>query len=664
MIERVRLKNWKSHLDSEIVFSEGVNALVGIMGSGKSSVMQAISFTLFGTFPILQTRRIGLDDLIMKKPQKRDTSELELDFILNGNRYSIKRVIKAGKGTTHAEIRENGKLLDVNPKNVTSEVERILGMDYDLFSRAVYSEQNGLDHFLRIPRGHRMEQIDRMLKVDRFERARENTVSLSNRVKQSREEIKRIVSDMEKEGVGKRIETLLGEIGSIRKEKLGLKGELSACSLERVKIEKEMLSLEKRESEINSIREELEGIRSGLREIIKSLERREGVGGDHGEELKTIEKELESLKSEMGEKEVVLESKRSELASLNTEIRIILDSIKEMESLKGRCPVCDSSLTPERKGEIINSRKERERGLRKGIESVVSEIGKISREKDGIDKKIADRERLRNRFKSILEGLKEVRELEKRRDVYEERKSKLEDRLSGLEEGFDKERVSKLRSELGEKKALERELEVRISNLKERISEKEEVLKELREREQMLKKYMGDIETHQRIMEDLGSFVKALKTTQDQLRSEFLKTVNTIMNSIWEELYPYGDFSGIRLVIDNDYSLELRGSEGWISVDGIASGGERSMACLALRIAFSLAFMPKLRWLVLDEPTHNLDSNSIMKFGEILRERIGRYAQQVFLITHEDRLSEGLEGMVYRLERDKEKDGATRVVRI
>ena len=156
--------------------------------------------------------------------------------------------------------------------------------------------------------------------------------------------------------------------------------------------------------------------------------------------------------------------------------------------------------------------------------------------------------------------------------------------------------------------------------------------------------------------------MKALKATQDQLREEFLKTVNRIMGTVWNELYPYADYTGIRLMIEKDYVLQLRGEEGWISVDGIASGGERSMACLALRIAFSLAFIPNLRWLILDEPTHNLDSNAIAQFVETLREKTPAFAEQVFIITHDERISEGVQGVqgvLYKLERNKNENGAT-----
>ena len=80
MITRVKMVNWKSHLDSELKFSKGVNALIGIMGSGKTSVMQAIAFALFGTFSALGSKKLALDDLVMSKPQKKRHAMVEVEF--------------------------------------------------------------------------------------------------------------------------------------------------------------------------------------------------------------------------------------------------------------------------------------------------------------------------------------------------------------------------------------------------------------------------------------------------------------------------------------------------------------------------------------------------------------------------------------------------------
>lgn len=59
-----------------------------------------------------------------------------------------------------------------------------------------------------------------------------------------------------------------------------------------------------------------------------------------------------------------------------------------------------------------------------------------------------------------------------------------------------------------------------------------------------------------------------------------------------------------------------------LAADGVASGGERSIACLALRMAFSTVLAPQLRLFVLDEPTANLDVKSIEVLAQTLRERV------------------------------------------
>ena len=44
----IHLKNIKSHRDTELVFSPGINVLSGPNGVGKSTVFEAIGYALFG----------------------------------------------------------------------------------------------------------------------------------------------------------------------------------------------------------------------------------------------------------------------------------------------------------------------------------------------------------------------------------------------------------------------------------------------------------------------------------------------------------------------------------------------------------------------------------------------------------------------------------------
>ena len=149
-------------------------------------------------------------------------------------------------------------------------------------------------------------------------------------------------------------------------------------------------------------------------------------------------------------------------------------------------------------------------------------------------------------------------------------------------------------------------------------------------------------------------FASVLQFTQESLRAAFLTTVNSALATIWPVLYPYGDFPALELAVeDGDYLLRLQEKGRWVPAE-LVSGGERSAAALALRIAFSLSFLPHLRWLILDEPTHNLDAAAVKRLGEILQENITAFADQVFLITHEERLADGLHTI--HLHRDKDQD--------
>ncbi len=659
MIKRVVLNNWKSHLHSEFEFSPGVNAMVGIMGSGKTSVLQAISFALYGTIPALQSRRVSLDDMIMKRPQRKDKAGVEVEFIADRNVYSVKREIRLGKGTTHAEIRENGRLLDVNPKGVTSEVERILEMDYDLFTKAVYSEQNAIDFFLRIPRGQRMGLIDRMLKLDRFDFVRSESVSLSNRIAGSVTERARMLDTMKRDGIEDEIRGVEKGIKEIEKERKENEALVKKLSGQITSLKKELEGLEEMVEMLNERRQEFEGAKASLEGLEESITKRKVAGDKELEKkLKDKRKEVSFLEKGMKEERENLRESRERVASLNTEIRIIRESIEELRKVGARCPLCESEISPEHKRRIEEKRISEEEELMDKVRILAEKASDSSRVADEYEERLREALVEKEKLEAMEEEVKELEDIIRRRDSLKERVKEIEKEIKSLGK-VDRKVISGKRERYQLLISRQSEARARMDSLEDRLSDRREMLKELRERLSLIDSYRREIERDRSIRESLGRFTEVLKVTQEQLREEFLKTVNSAMSIIWEQLYPYEDFTDIRLTIDKDYVLQLRDSTGWVSVDGIASGGERSIAALALRVAFSMAFIPKLRWLILDEPTHNLDSNAIDHLSEVLKERIGNFADQVFLITHEDRLSEGISGSLYRLERDKSRNGPT-----
>ena len=102
-----------------------------------------------------------------------------MNFTSGEDAYTVTRKITREQGTT-ARLEKNGAYMQAQPETGQRGGEQLLNVDYDTFSRVVYSEQNRLDYFLELPKGDRKRQIDQMLGLDRFANAEVNATSLIN----------------------------------------------------------------------------------------------------------------------------------------------------------------------------------------------------------------------------------------------------------------------------------------------------------------------------------------------------------------------------------------------------------------------------------------------------------------------------------------------------
>ncbi|MEM5872370.1 MAG: SMC family ATPase [Candidatus Aenigmatarchaeota archaeon] len=781
MITKVKLKNWRSHLDSELNFSEGTNCFVGHSGSGKTSIMDAICFGLFGTFLQLQQKKIKLEDIIMKKPQAKEQAEVTVYFDIDGNEWSVKRTVTKGKTT--AELRKNGELIEgPQPSKVTEEVEKILKMNYELFSRAVYSEQNQLDMFLTIPKGQRMKKIDELLAIDRFEKARLNTKAIANKCKTVLEEKENLIKNLEADESLNKLEVIKKEFFDLKEKEEKLKKQLEDVSNRKIKIARDVLILKEQQKKLQFIEEEskkyialidlteseLEKIKAELVEYAeKTIEELNAESNNISLEIEKLSKQiqeerlnLDKLKEEYAEEnakikvleeeklpklecdvkeleEVASKLKKTPLKKAETELKNkqkdleknqlslqktiakiseLEDSIRELNLAGSICPVCNSKLTEIKKDNLLNKKKKQLEELKKALEGLNNLNDKLQEELNKADKKFKEIEKLQERFEQIKDSekqynllTKELKDLKEKIKVFLNQKKMFEKNIELLENNLNElknkqeniKRILLKKEEANEKLerlkeysqkinqinleremlssfslsilekteeeyqsviALERELQTHLSNQTEIINEKQKIINEIENKKRFLENCKAEAKRIEAIIEQLSLLESALEATQEQLRKDFVLAVNEAMQTIWPELYPYKDIFNIRLNIEEgDYVLQLQDSSGWISADGVASGGERSIACLALRIALSLVLAPNLGMLVLDEPTHNLDSKSIEVLSLVLREKINQIVEQCFLITHDEKLKEAVSGYCYELSRDKSKDGFTKI---
>ncbi|MGC8735003.1 MAG: AAA family ATPase, partial [bacterium] len=163
LVKSLKLRNFGSFRDISIEFPlKGVFLISGKTGSGKSTILEAISFALFKRTP-----KYGFDDSLALKElpfkssidkNRLSYSLVELEFFINNDLYKIKREwrydYKNVKVKEHsAEIYKNNEPLKVKVKDVEYEIIKILGFDdikkaYNNFIKVVFLPQNQFDNFL------------------------------------------------------------------------------------------------------------------------------------------------------------------------------------------------------------------------------------------------------------------------------------------------------------------------------------------------------------------------------------------------------------------------------------------------------------------------------------------------------------------------------------
>jgi exonuclease SbcC len=202
-------------------------------------------------------------------------------------------------------------------------------------------------------------------------------------------------------------------------------------------------------------------------------------------------------------------------------------------------------------------------------------------------------------------------------------------------------------------------IKVRVESLERYVKERRSVLEGRREEVGKVQKMLDDADRKEQTAMELAKFKEAVGETKNILRARLIDSINRVMQDTWNELYPYGDYQSVMLdSTPDDYVLKVllksNGKDEWRDVETIASGGERSIACLNLRVAFSLVLVPNLRWIILDEPTHNIDKKGLERFIRVFNETLPNIVDQIFIITHDEILKQIGNSKIYVFARDKE----------
>ena len=254
IINKIKLENIRSYLDKDISFPEGSVLLSGDIGSGKSTILLAVEFALFGLDK-------GGGSTLLRNG--KNSGSVELDFNLEDKRVIIKRVLKRSDKSIKQDsgyifvngIKEEGtatelkaKILDLlnYPKDYLTRSKGLL------YKYTVYTPQEEMKRILLENKEDRLHVLRKVFDTDKYKRVQENCAIFLRHLRAETRVYDERLKDKDRKLVEKEEREKL--LSDIKKELEFVKTELNETTQKNLEIKKNVLRYEEEMSKLNSLK--------------------------------------------------------------------------------------------------------------------------------------------------------------------------------------------------------------------------------------------------------------------------------------------------------------------------------------------------------------------------------------------------------------------------
>lgn len=162
-LHAIRLQNFRQHVDTAIEFSNGITGIIGPNGSGKTTILEAIAWALYGN----TAARGNRDTIRFNRAPARASVRVVLDFELGGHRYRVVR------GLTNAEVYLDGAEQPIanSITGVSELLQRRLGMTRPEFFNTYFTGQKELNVMAAMGPTERAQFLSRVLGYEKLRMA-------------------------------------------------------------------------------------------------------------------------------------------------------------------------------------------------------------------------------------------------------------------------------------------------------------------------------------------------------------------------------------------------------------------------------------------------------------------------------------------------------------
>ncbi|MBI4260914.1 MAG: SMC family ATPase [Actinobacteria bacterium] len=170
----LRMKGFTAFRDEQAIDFDGLDlfAIVGPTGSGKSSVLDAITYALFGVVD-----RVDKKSVRQMVSQGQPRMAVTLEFEVGEARYRVTRSMPSGGGGSkvQVELREDGDWRQAGEgsdrvKDADAMLRGLVGLDFEAFTRSVLLPQGKFAEFMTGDAAERRDILTELLDLGYFER--------------------------------------------------------------------------------------------------------------------------------------------------------------------------------------------------------------------------------------------------------------------------------------------------------------------------------------------------------------------------------------------------------------------------------------------------------------------------------------------------------------
>jgi exonuclease SbcC len=677
LLKKIRLENIRSYINQEINFPLGSTLLSGDIGSGKTSILLAIEFALFG----LRRGELSGHALLRNGTQK---GSVELHFEIDNKNIVIKRTLKREKNYV---TQDTGWIMINNIKKEMSAIElkqtilTLFNYPKELLTKSksliykytIYTPQEEMKQILLADKEARLDTLRKVFGIDKYKRINQN---LEIFIKYLKTEIK--VLDLKTEDIYQKIqekEQALEKSNNLKAQTQNLNIQISTIENEISNLKQNLEATEQRIKELNNLKQNLTLTENNILHYQNLKNTNNLKIKDLKNSLESIQIpqetiDIDSIKTRIKDKETDIQNLETKTKSLLLKIHEAEIKITNSENIKNKintldtCPTCRQKVAPEHKHKI----EENENLIIKQYKEILEEA---KNQKQEYEKQISE---LKSQLEELRKKEQEYNIIKFKIDSLNEKKellSTLEKEQLELEKKLQE--SLKKKQELKEKILTYETSETTYKELKEKLETKQNELKKLEIEKaainQEIKTHLEKIQTLEKEIEEKRNFQKKsdnLKKLKSFLEKEFFALMQTMEKQImlkvhhdfdslfqkWFSILITPDIIQIKL----DYEFTPLIIQNGHDIDYInLSGGEKTAIALSYRLALNQTInklMSKIKTkdiIILDEPTDGFSSEQLDKIRLIFDEL---EVKQLIIVSHEAKIESFVENIIRLSKQD------------